>query len=214
MAMNNATNTLETFRLARSDAFSWYRELSVAQKLVLALSMAALTGLAAQVRIPLPWTPVPITGQTLAVLMAGVFLGRWWGGISMALYVALGALGVPWFTAWSGGMGYLAGPTGGYVIGFVLAALFIGHFTESFIKARNLVSLFALMMAANFVLIYIPGLMQLGFWLNLVQGKTTAISQVLTLGLIPFIAGDVLKITAATLLARGIMPRESSKKAR
>ncbi len=65
--------------------------------------MACITGVLAQIVIPLPWTPVPVTGQTLAVLFAGIVLGRYWGGISMALYLAIGLLGVPWFTGMTGG---------------------------------------------------------------------------------------------------------------
>ncbi|HJW88180.1 MAG TPA: biotin transporter BioY, partial [Dehalococcoidia bacterium] len=72
-------------------------------KVLLALGVAGLTGLAAQVRIPLPWSPVPITAQTFVVLLSGVMLGRWWGGASLALYAGLGALGVPWFNGWTGG---------------------------------------------------------------------------------------------------------------
>jgi len=105
------------------NVFQWRYELSVSKKLALALGVACLIGLAAQVRILLPWSPVPITGQTFAVLVAGVILGRWWGGISLALYAGLGAAGLPWFTGWSGGLGYLAGPTGGYIIGLVCSGL-------------------------------------------------------------------------------------------
>ena len=79
-----------TLNRAKYDAFKWRYELSLPWKLVLALGMAALTGLLAQVRVPLPWSPVPITGQTFAVLLAGVLLGRWWGGISLAFYAGLG----------------------------------------------------------------------------------------------------------------------------
>ena len=96
---------LDKWRLARYQAFRWRYELSGVQKLGLAVGMAVLTGLLAQVRASLPWTPVPITGQTLAVLLAGVMLGRWWGGISQTIYLGLGIAGVPWFTDWQGGLG-------------------------------------------------------------------------------------------------------------
>ncbi|GAI03420.1 unnamed protein product, partial [marine sediment metagenome] len=99
------------------DVFRWRYELSIPKKLTLALGLACLTGLVAQIRIMLPWSPVPVTGQTLAVLLAGVLLGRWWGGISLAIYAGLGIAGVPWFAGWGSGLGYLAGPTGGYIIG-------------------------------------------------------------------------------------------------
>src|SRR4030067_2093739 len=100
------------------NTFKWRYELSIPKKLGMALGMAAIVGILAQVRFPLPWSPVPITGQTFAVLLAGVLLGRWWGGVSMAVYAGLGAAGLPWFQNFSGGLAYMAGPTGGYIIGF------------------------------------------------------------------------------------------------
>ncbi len=116
-----------TINRTKYDVFRWRYELSIPKKLALALGMAALTGLVAQVRFPLPWSPVPITGQTFAVLLAGVLLGRWWGGASLAFYAGIGAVGLPWFAGWSGGFAAITGPSGGYIMGFVLAALFLGH---------------------------------------------------------------------------------------
>jgi len=169
------------------DVFRWRYELSIPKKLVLALGMAVITGLLAQVRIHLPWSPVPVTGQTFAVLLAGVLLGRWWGGISLAAYTGLGVAGVPWFAGWSSGAVYLAGPTGGYIVGFILAALFLGHLTDKYIRSRSFLSMLGLMLFANFVLIYVPGLLQLGLWLNLVKGEPAAFTGLLALGAIPFI---------------------------
>ena len=79
-------NALERYRIARDNAWQWRVELSWVKKLSMAVGMACLIGLLAQVRMPLPWTPVPITGQTFAVLLAAVLLGRWWGGASLAIY--------------------------------------------------------------------------------------------------------------------------------
>ncbi len=191
------------------DVFRWRYELSIPKKLTLALGLACLTGLVAQIRIILPWSPVPVTGQTFAVLLAGVLLGRWWGGISLAIYAGLGAVGVPWFTGWGSGLGYLAGPTGGYIIGFILAALFLGHFTDTYIRARSFLSMLALMLFANFVLIYVPGLFQLGLWLNLVKGEPVAFTTLFSMGLFPFIAGDVTKAVIAAAIARGITPKSA-----
>jgi biotin transport system substrate-specific component len=115
------------------EVFRWRYELSIPKKLALSLAVAALTGLLAQAKVYLPWTPVPLNGQTFGVLLAGVFLGTWWGGISMMLYIGIGAAGLPWFTGMNGGIAYLAGPTGGYIIGFILAALFLGYFTDKFV---------------------------------------------------------------------------------
>jgi len=192
---------------AKYDVFRWRYELSIPQKLALAVGMACLTGLAAQVRIPLPWSPVPITGQTFAVLLAGVLLGKWWGGISLALYAGLGVAGVPWFAGWGGGLTHLAGPTGGYIIGFTLAALFLGHFTDTYIRARSFVTMLGLMLFANFILIYLPGLIWLGFWLNLVKGTSVSLSRLLMMGAIPFLFGDAIKAILAAAVARGITPK-------
>ena len=73
------TGVMGSYLKARYSAFKWRAELAIAQKIVLALCMAGLTGILAQTRVYLPWTPVPITGQTFAVLMAGVLLGKNWG---------------------------------------------------------------------------------------------------------------------------------------
>ena len=207
-----AVNTWHRWQKARYSAYRWRYELSMTKKIALALGMACVIGLAAQARIPLAWTPVPITGQTFAVLLAGVLLGRWWGGISLAMYAGLGAAGLPWFNGLTGGAGILVGPTGGYIVGFILAALFLGHFTDKYIRSRSFFSMLGLMLFANFVLIYIPGLLQLSLWLGLVKGEAIGFSQVLGLGLLPFIAGDMVKIVAAAAIARGITPKRAYNK--
>ena len=204
-----AISTADRWRLARYNAYQWRVELSLVKKIALTVGMAAVVGLAAQVRVPLPWTPVPITGQTFAVLLAGIILGRWWGGASLAFYAGAGAMGMPWFNGWSGGIGHLAGPTGGYIIGFILAALFVGHLTDKYVKTRRFLPMLGLMLTANFALIYIPGLLQLYLWLNLVQGSTVSVYAVLGMGLLPFIAGDIIKAVAAGGAAWSLMPKQS-----
>jgi len=189
------------------DAFRWRYELSLPKKLALAFGMAALTGLLAQARIPLPWSPVPLTGQTFGSLLAGVLLGTWWGGVSMMLYAGLGAAGVPWFQGMNGGVAYMAGPTGGYIIGFIFAALFLGYFTDKYIRARSFTVMLGLMLFASFVLIYGPGLLQLNLWLANVKGQAVTFGQLLAMGAIPFIAGDAIKAVIAALIARGITPK-------
>ncbi len=198
-----------TIDRTKYDVFRWRYELSIPKKLALAVGIACLTGLVAQIRVLLPWSPVPITGQTFAVLLAGVLLGRWWGGISLAVYGGLGAAGLPWFSGWSGGVGYLAGPTGGYIIGFILAALFLGHFTDKYIRSRSFLSMLALMLFANFVLIYVPGLIQLGLWVNLMGGEAVTLATLLGMGAVPFIAGDVTKAVMAAAIARGVTPKKA-----
>ena len=192
---------------AKYDIFRWRCELSITKKLALALGMACVIGLMAQVRMVIPWSPVPVTGQTFAVLLAGVLLGRWWGGASVAMYAGLGAAGVPWFAGLSSGLGYLVGPTGGYIIGFIPAALFLGYVTDTYIRSRSFVSMLVLMLLANFILIYGPGLLQLGLWLNLVKGEPVAITTLVSMGALPFIAGDITKAVLAAAVARGVTPK-------
>ncbi len=195
-----------TLNQTKYDVFRWRYELSIPKKLALALGMAVLTGLLAQARIQLPWSPVPITGQTFAVLLAGVLLGRRWGGASLAIYAALGFAGVPWFSGWASGLG----ATGGYIFGFILAALFLGHFTDKYIRSRSFVSMLGLMLFANFILIYIPGLIWLGLWLNVVAGTPAAsVAALLGMGFLPFIAGDITKAVLAASIARGVTPKSS-----
>ena len=93
------------WRGVRSRAFEWRSELPVAARIGLAFCMAGVTGLSAQVRVPLPFTPVPFTGQVFAVLLAGVLLGRYYGALSQLAYVGLGVAGVPWGTAGGAGIG-------------------------------------------------------------------------------------------------------------
>jgi len=193
---------LESYRYR---AFEWHRGLAWPYKLALALLGAGLIGLAAQVRVYLPWTPVPVTGQTFAVLLTAVLLGRHWGGITAGLYAALGAAGLPWFAGGAAGWAALAAPSGGYVLGFVLAALFLGHVSDRYVRARSWYGLVALMAVADFVFLFGPGMV----WLALTTGVSD-LWQVLCLGLLPFIPGELVKIPAAAAAAFALTPRKGS----
>jgi biotin transport system substrate-specific component len=125
------------------------------------------------------------------------------------MYIGLGAAGVPWFQGFNGGLAYLAGPTGGYIVGFILAALFLGYFTDKYIRARSFTVMLGLMLFASFVLIYGPGLLQLNLWLTNVKGEPATFGQLLTMGAIPFIAGDATKAVIAALMARAITPKKA-----
>ena len=199
-----AVAVVDRYRDIRYRVVKWRSEASLVYKIIFALSMACFTGLAAQVRVPLPWTPIPITGQTFAVLLSGILLGRWYGGLSQVFYIGAGAAGLPWFAGWSGGISHLLGPTGGYLIGFILAALFLGHFVDRYIRARSFFSIFLLMLFANFILIYLPGLLQL----SAVTGVRN-IYKLLMMGAIPFISGDIVKLIAAAALAKAITPKKA-----
>lgn len=200
---------VENYFRARYLFFKWRYSLALVNKMALALGMACVTGLVAQIKISLPWTPVPITGQTFGVLLAGVLLGRWWGGISQAIYVVMGMAGIPWFAGLKGGSGVLIGPDGGYIIGFILATLFLGYFTDKYIRARSFLSMFGLMLFANFVLIHLPGLLQLGLWFYIVPGTGFTLWKLLWMGTIPFVIGDITKIVAAAAVAQAITPKEA-----
>lgn len=185
------------------DVFRWRYQLSIPWKLVLALGMACLVGLLAQVRLPIPWSPVPVTGQTFAVLLAGVLMGRWWGGVSMAIYAGLGFAGLSWFNGWTSGLG----ATGGYIIGFILATLFLGYFTDKYVRLRSFSGMLGLMLFSSFVLIYVPGLIWLGLWLNIVTATPTTLITVIGMGAAPFIVGDMAKAVMAAIIAKGITPK-------
>lgn len=195
----------------RYSVFKWRSETSHINKVVMAFFMACITGVMAQIVIPLPWTPVPITAQTFAVLISGILLGRYWGGLSMVIYLAIGLAGVPWFAGMTGGFGIITGATGGFLIGFVLAALFLGYFADEYIESRGFIPMLGLMTFANFVLIYIPGLIGLSAWIYFVKGATPEIWTVLAMGLLPFIIGDIIKIGGAAALTKAVLPKESFK---
>ena len=147
--------------------------------LVLVLAGSALIALAAQVRIPLPFSPVPVTGQTFAVLLVAAALGRL-GLASVIAYLIEGAVGLPVFAGGGFGVATIVGPTGGYLIGFALAAALIGSAAERGWD-RHLVPALAAMLLARFPL-PVP---------------------LLDAGLIPFIPGDLVKMVLAAVALPG-----------
>ncbi|MEV7969773.1 biotin transporter BioY [Sphaerisporangium sp. NPDC088356] len=153
------------------------------------LSGAVLTGLAAQVAMPLPFTPVPLTLQTLAVLLVGAVTGPVRALLSMGVYVAAGLAGVPWFAGGASGTG---GATFGYVVGFVVAAGVVGWLSQG-ARTRSPLRMAALMLLGNLV-IYAIGVP----WLALASGAS--IGTAASLGLLPFVAGDLVKTAAAAAL--------------
>jgi biotin transport system substrate-specific component len=189
------------YRDIRFNFFKWRYETNYVNKIFLAIGFALLTAILAQARFYLPGNAlVPITGQTFAVLLAGVVLGKW-GGISQCIYVGLGAMGLPWFAN-------ITGSTIGYLIGFIIAAFFLGFITDKYVKSRRFSSMFLLMLFATFVLIYIPGLTYLYFYMSSL-GVTFNLLELLTIAVIPFIAGDILKAIAVASIAKAITPKRS-----
>ncbi|MDY6966656.1 MAG: biotin transporter BioY [Halobacteriota archaeon] len=193
---------VDGYRGARYNFFKWRHELDVIQKVALAITFACLTGLMAQMKIFLPFTPVPITGQVFAVLLAGVLLGRRYGGLSQVFYLGIGAAGVPWFADYSGGMAYLSGVTGGYIIGFIFAAFMIGEFTDRYVASRGLLPQFILMMG-GVIIIYAIGTLHLALVLNV------GISKAIMLGVVPFVPLDIAKAIAVAGVAYAILPKTS-----
>jgi len=157
-----------------------------------------LTALGGFVRIPLPFTPVPLTLQTFFVLLSAALLGRRLGSAAQLIYVSLGVLGVPLFSLAGSGLLYLAGPTGGYLAGFVLATFFVG----SLLKYANnrFLSCFTLFCLAD-ALILACGL----FWLRILLGYP--LKKLMLIGVVPFIPGDLLKACLVTLIYLKTRPR-------
>jgi biotin transport system substrate-specific component len=200
----NVIISIQKYKNLRYNFFKWRYELDFVYKISLALSFALLTGLLAQLRFYLPGTPVPVTGQVFGVILAGLLLGKW-GGISQCMYIGIGVAGVPWFAGFNAGMGYLIGPTGGYIIGFIFAAFFIGFIVDRYLRSRSFIGMLLVMLFATFVLIYIPGLIQFYFW----AGSTIGFLELLTMCVIPFIAADIIKAVIAASIATTITPKKS-----
>ena len=160
----------------------------------LVIAGSLLIALSAQLAVRLPFTPVPITAQTLAVLLTGALLGWRRGVAAVLLYLGEGLAGLPVFAGGGAGPAHMAGPTGGYLIGFLLAAFTTGWLAERGWD-RRFGTTFVAMLAGN-VLLYVPGLL----WLAQFVGA----AKTLSLGLYPFIIGDLIKIViAAALLPAG-----------
>ena len=161
---------------------------------ILVVGFALLTALAAQVTIPLPFTPVPITGQTFAVLLAGAALGARLGAMSQGLYWVLGAVGLPFYADASGGWEVATGATAGYLVGFVVAAFVVGLLAERK-QDRNVLTAVPAFLFGS-AIIYLFGVTWL--WYS-VEAFTTA-EEAMAAGLTPFIIGDLIKIGLAGLL--------------
>jgi biotin transport system substrate-specific component len=162
-------------------------DLNVARSVGLVLGFSLLLALSAQVRIPLYFTPVPITAQTFVVLLAGALLGPRLGAATMLTYLVEGATGLPVFQGGNSGLAYMLGPTGGYLLGFIASATIAGWFAGRGYD-RHFLTAIPIMILAE-VALYACGLARLSSFVPA--------DQVLQMGLIPFIPGDVIKIAAA-----------------
>lgn len=163
---------------------------SLIAKAFLAVGGSLLLALSAQVAVPLPFSPVPVTGQTFAVLLIGAALGARLGAATVLLYLAEGAAGLPVFAPGATlGLARIAGPTGGYLAGFVAAAFVVGLLAERGWDRR--VATAAAAMLVGEVVIYVVALP----WL----ARFVPVERLLDAGLWPFVAGDLYKLALAAL---------------
>jgi biotin transport system substrate-specific component len=159
--------------------------------ITLVVGGAALTGIAAQIALPVPGSPVPVSGQTFAALLVGTALGARRGMLSLALYAVAGMAGMPWFA--QGASGY-AMPSFGYILGMLLAATAVGHLARR--GGDRSVLRMAGTMAAGSAIIYAVGVPYLALATGMSLGEAVAA------GLVPFLIGDALKAA----LAMGALP--------
>lgn len=150
-----------------------------------------LMSLSAFIRIPLPFTPVPITLQTFVVLLSAAMLGANLGIVTQLSYIFLGTLGLPVFSGAGSGLFYLLGPTGGYLFGFILATGFIGKFIRS--NNNNLFTVFSILFFGDLILLSCGML-----WLKVILGYSLA--KLIFIGFLPFIPGDLFKAGLAAII--------------
>lgn len=166
------------------------------RKLTLSALFTALIAVLAQIAIPLPFSPVPLTGQVIGVMLAGALLGSRAGTLSITAYLLLGAAGAPVFSLGRGGFYMLTGPTGGYLWGFIPAVFFAGWIIEK--QEQPSTFRYAAAMLASLGFIYTCGALQLGLIMRYTPWQT------LLTGVLPFLPLDLLKAVLAALLARQI----------
>ena len=163
--------------------------------LILCSFFAALTGVCSIVSIPLPFSPVPVNLALLSVYLAGGLLGPKNGAISQFVYILLGAAGLPVFHNLTGGLSILAGPTGGFLAGYIAAAFLVGFFYFKKMDKGLIIGLVGGLSAC-----YALGVL----WFMLISGA--GLKSALLLCIIPFLPGDALKIIAAIFLIRKLRP--------
>ncbi|WP_461435894.1 biotin transporter BioY [Methanosphaera sp.] len=188
--------------------YNWRNNASTLTMVILSFVFACFTGLMAQVSIAVPWSPVLITFQTFAVLIAGTLLGGKYGSFSMILYTVLGIMGMPWFTNMNHGLSFIFAASGGYIIGFIIAAAFIGYVFDHYVNARKPLQTVILMLIANFICIYVPGLIGLYNAMLVKTGSALSIPELLFMGVVPFIVGDLIKIALASGISTSLLPKE------
>lgn len=163
------------------------------KKMILIALFAALTAVCSMISIPLPFTPVPINLATLAVFLAGGLLGSRDGAISLIVYVLLGFIGLPVFHSFTGGLGILTGPTGGYIIGYIAAAWLTGFMIE---KLGQKFYLCIISMIAGSAACYALGTL---WFMHL---TSNGLVSALLACVVPFLLDDAIKIIVASILIK------------
>jgi biotin transport system substrate-specific component len=165
------------------------------RRVVAVAAFVIAMALAAHVRVPVPFTPVPLTLQTMFVFLAGALMGPWLGGSAMITYLTVGAVGLPVFAGGQFGLAYLFGPTGGYLLAFPAAAVVAGYLARPGTR-RGLLDAARVWVgfAAAAMVILASG----AAWLAVLTGD---LAGAVALGIAPFVAGEAIKVTLATLVA-------------
>ncbi len=176
--------------LSNELAYRLRLEENIALDAVFIILGSVFVALSSQLAFYLPFSPIPITGQTFAVLFIGAVLGSRRGGLSLALYVLEGLIGLPVFAGGTGGMAIIFGPTAGYLVGFIPAAILVGYLSEKGFS-RNRISMFFTLLL-GLTVIYLFGVFRL---LSFVEYE-----KVFILGITPFLVGDAIKTVMATIL--------------
>lgn len=154
--------------------------------------LVALTAVSARVAIPVPGSPVPVTGQTFAVLLGAAAVGPLRGTLAQALYISLGIVGAPVYASGAHGYRVVVGATGGYLVGFLLASLLVGFAARSGYDRRPAGVVAAFLLGS--ALIYVPG----GLWLA--HYAHLSLDATLREGVVPYLPGDVLKALVAAVV--------------
>lgn len=169
--------------------------------IVLTALFTALTAVGAFIKIPVG--PAPITLQLLFIAMAGMLLGPFWGAVSQILYVALGLIGVPLFTA-GGGFSYIYNPTFGFLLGFILVPIVIGTLLDKYYKADFVTTFFIVML--GMLSCYLIGAPYMYMILHNVMGTPITLPKALLTGFLIFIPGDIVKSMVTAYLSRRLTP--------
>lgn len=162
-----------------------------AKDIVYSALFATLTAVLAYITIPLPFSPIPITGQSLAVMLAGCVLTPIQAGLSMLTFLFMGIIGLPVFSGGRAGIGVIVGKSGGYLIGYLVGAVIISILVR---KSKSKITMFLACLFGGIIVVHILG----ASWLGYVTGM--GIGKAIMVGSVPFLPGDLIKAVAAVAI--------------